>query len=100
MPLPILLLGLAFALGAPLARADTGLADLEMDVMESGETPARAMSRIALPAKPTLPEPALDAEARAGMTPDGESLFRAASDARIEAPAEVPEPVPPGEGSD
>lgn len=93
---------LLFALGAGLARAESGLSDLEMDVMESGETPARAMSRIALPVNPAMArEPAIEAEARAGALPAGEeALFRTAADARIEAPAERQDPPPPIEGSD
>ncbi|MFM7273979.1 MAG: hypothetical protein ACKO4A_08995 [Gammaproteobacteria bacterium] len=100
-PVSSLLAVLALVLLAPLARAESGLSDLEMDVMESGETPARAMSRIALPVKPPMQrEPSLEAEARGGLPSAEESLFRSAADARIEAPVEVQDPPPPIEGSD
>ncbi len=88
--------------GAASAWAESGgLSDLEMDVMESGETPARAMSRIALPAKPRIQrEPSLEAEARTDLSSGEETLFRTASDPRVDAAPEL-QPVPPQtEGSD
>lgn len=101
-PLSTVCGALVLLLGAGLARAESGLSDLEMDVMESGETPARAMSRIALPVNPAIArEPAIEAEARADTLPRGEEmLFRSAADARIEVSTERPDPPPPIEGSD
>lgn len=97
---PALAAAILLACGAACAQAESGLSDLEMDVMESGETPARAMSRIALPSKPPVQrEPSLEAEVRSSLPSGEEVLFRSAADARIDGPVEAQDPPPPLEGS-
>lgn len=98
--LPALLLALAIA-GPALAGGP--LQDLEMDVMEAGETPARAVARIAPP-----PGVAAGAEAplietgRLGATEVDDSRLRpGAMDSATEPPAlGLPGPgEPPGGGA-